>query len=246
MPKDRIGWLRGLRVAHRGLYGADGSGGARIENAPAAFAAAVAAGLGIECDVQESADGQAMVFHDFTLDRLTDATGPLIARSADALAAICLRGSGEPIPRLADFLALVGGRVPLLIEVKTDTSRRADQLARAVAAELADYAGPVAVMSLDCRVPQWFAGHAPTIARGLVLDRADMHGAAAARTRQYAMPGARPDFLAVDARGLPSPWITALRAEGLPIATWTIRSARQRAHAAPHVDALITEAGGFR
>ena len=59
-------------IAHRGLH--DAPSGV-IENTPSAFRAAIASGYGIECDLQVSADGEAMVYHDDVLGRLTDHHG---------------------------------------------------------------------------------------------------------------------------------------------------------------------------
>ena len=110
----RVDWLRGAFFAHRGLHGAD-----RPENSLAAFTAAAARGLGMECDVQLTADDEAVVFHDFTLDRMTGQRGAVVERTAAALSAIPLAGGGETIPSLRALLDVVAGRVPLLIELKS-------------------------------------------------------------------------------------------------------------------------------
>src|SRR5690349_4035373 len=82
---ERVGWLKGVEYAHRGLHG-----GAIVENSPRAFEAAIARGMGIECDVQQTADGQAAVFHDWELDRLTAASGAVAGQTASQLAGIAL------------------------------------------------------------------------------------------------------------------------------------------------------------
>lgn len=88
--------------AHRGWHVGDLDG---CENTLTAFRRAVQEGFGyLELDVHASADGVAMVHHDTRLDRTTDATGPLAARTADDLAAVRVHGR-EPIPRLAEVLA---------------------------------------------------------------------------------------------------------------------------------------------
>ena len=112
---QRVAFLSAQPYAHRGLHG-DG----RIENSRAAFTAAIAAGHGIELDVQPAREGEAFVFHDPMLDRLTDSSGPFGLHSAHELDQIRLRGSHETIPRLSEILALVAGRVPVLIEIKAN------------------------------------------------------------------------------------------------------------------------------
>ena len=145
----RVSWLGEWRYAHRGLHGPGVP-----ENSPSAFAAAIAKGMGIECDIQRSLDGQAMVFHDATLDRLTAEAGPVAERSAEALGKIVLTGSEDTIPTLRELLQQIGGKVPLLIEIKSERrdGRRVSAICLAVRRELEGYPGPHAIMSFDPRV----------------------------------------------------------------------------------------------
>ena len=235
----RIGWLSSVEYAHRGLHG-----GALPENSLAAGESAIDRGMGIECDVQQTSDGQAVVFHDWELDRLTSASGAVRARSLAELAQIELRGGNERIPRLSDWLMLVGGRVPLLIEIKTKRERRIAPLCLAVRHDLEGYAGPVAVMSFDPRVGAWFAKHAPRIVRGLVVSEEGARTYSATVKRHLALWRARPDFLAYDVRDLPSPFAATQRKRGLPVLTWTVRSPALRKQAAEHADAPIAEGEG--
>lgn len=232
-------WLRDWIYAHRGLHGAGID-----ENSPAAFDAAIAAGLGIECDVQASGDGEAMVFHDWTLDRLTSETGPLRQRSAAAIAGIALR-SGGTVPRLVEVLAQVRGRAPLLIEVKSRRGTAWLPLARAVVAALRDYRGAAAVMSFDPRVVRWLARRLPNRPRGLVTGRGEGHRAAFAVERAVAIAHARPTFLACDIHDLPDPLLARQRARGTPLLTWTVRTPALMARALRHADAPIAEGAGL-
>lgn len=234
-------WLRGLEVAHRGLHDQ------RVpENSPSAFAAAIRRGLAIECDVQLSADDQAVVFHDFSLERLTAQTGPVIARTAAELREIVLTGSDDHIPSLADMLIEVAGRTPVLIELKSRKGWPIARLCAAVESALSSYSGPIAVMSFDPRVPRWFATHAPARTRGLVLSEYEHPGLLAHLRQSLTVRLSRVQFLAVDVRRLPGPIATAVRKRGLPIATWTVRTPAQRETALAHADALIAEGQGVR
>src|SRR5215208_2222472 len=105
-PTRAFDWLIARPIAHRGLH--DAKRGI-IENTRSAFAAAMASNYAIECDVQLAADGEAVVFHDDTLDRLALAQGPLIARTSAELKSIMLRGSTDRIGTLADLLGEVRG-----------------------------------------------------------------------------------------------------------------------------------------
>lgn len=239
VPK-RVGWLGDWTYAHRGLHG-----GRVPENSPAAFAAAVAAGYGIECDVQRSGDGRAVVFHDWEFDRLTGETGPVSARTADEIGAIALSGNGERIGLLEQFLDQVDGQVPVLIEIKSRGDRRVRPLCLAVRRALEGYRGRHAVMSFDPRVSRWFARHSPHTVRGLVVSEENARSLAGRWRRHSALWIAMPDFLAYDVRDLPSAFAAAQRRRGLPVLSWTVRSAANREMAALHADAAIAEGAGI-
>ena len=232
--KERLERLIARPFAHRGLHGEG-----RIENSRAAFEAALEAGHGIELDVQSSADGEAMVFHDDLLDRLAEATGPIGARSAQALTGMRLRGSAETIPTLAEIVRLIGGRAALLIELKAPAGR-ASGLSRAVERVLADYVGQVAVMSFNPAVGRWFSRHSPDRLRGLVVTEAGMPKRDRLRRRLAAF-WSKPDFLAYDIRDLPSDFADRHRRRGLRILTWTCQSDEQCAVARDHADQIIYE-----
>jgi len=235
----RIGWLSGCEYAHRGLHGGD-----IPENSLSAFSAAIAQGMGIECDVQRTADDGAVVFHDWDLDRLTGATGPARARTAAELSRIALGTGIDRIPTLRDLLGMVRGRTPLLIEIKVRPKRRIGPLCLAVRRDLEGYAGPVAVMSFDPRVAIWFRERVPRVVRGLVVSEEGARTLAASVRRHRALWQAKPDFLAYDVRDLPSRFAAAQRRRGLPLLTWTVRSATLRQRAAEHADAPIVEGEG--
>lgn len=239
-PRAKVAWMGGRTYAHRGLHG-----NGVPENSPAAFAAAIAQGLGIECDVQRSRDGQAMVFHDWELDRLTGEHGPTDERTAAQLREVVLTGSTDTIPTLADVLAQVHGQVPILIEVKSRGDRHIHALCLAVRRVLEGYRGHHAVMSFDPRVSRWFAMHSPHTVRGLVVTEENARTLSGRWRRRMALWHARPDFLAYDIRDLPSAMPAAQRKRGLPLLTWTVRSAELRERAADHADAPIAEGAGL-
>lgn len=236
----RVAWLAGTTFAHRGLHG-DGV----PENSLQGFALAVERGYGIECDIQRAYDGQAMVFHDWDLGRLTGEAGPLGKRSSGQLRGLQLQGSEERIPTLRELLDLVAGPVPLLIEIKSRREIRPNAVCLAVRRVLEGYRGPHAVMSFDPRVTRWFAAHSPVTTRGLVLTEENDRWFMGSLRRHAALWHARPDFLAYDIRDLPSRFAAAQRARGLPVATWTVRSPELRQRAADHADAAIAEGAGI-
>jgi glycerophosphoryl diester phosphodiesterase len=243
-PKPaKVAWLGTVAYAHRGLHQSGVP-----ENSLTAFRDAIAAGMGIECDVQRSSDGQAVVFHDFELDRLTGETGPVIQRSADELTQLELTGSGDRIPTLKRMLDEVAGRVPVLIEIKAKGTsfKHSGALCQAVRRVLEGYSGPHAIMSFDPRVVRWFAERSPLTVRGLVVTEENSKTLLGMIRRRLSLWAAKPDFLAYDIRDLPSRFAAGQRSRGLPVLTWTVRSAEHRDRAGLHADAPIAEGAGVQ
>ena len=242
-------WLTARPIAHRGLHTrANGI----IENSVSAAEAAVERGFSIECDVQLTIDGDAVVFHDFTLERLTDATGDVAGKSAANLSELALKGSKDRISSLKAFLDLIGGRVPLIIEIKSrhDGDWRLSEL---VATVLAAYEGPVALKSFDPRVIAHLRENAERLGAtryplGIVAEaRYDelKHLPRAARESLAAFlhyPRTRPDFLSWRVDDLPHAIPFLLRTQlDTPVIAWTVRREAQRALAAQWADQIVFE-----
>lgn len=128
--------------AHRGLHGEGVP-----ENSLSAFARAAEAGYGIELDVQLSRDGTVMVFHDYTLTRMTGLDKKVNELTASELQALSLAGTDQTVPTFAEVLTLVGGRVPLLVELKGETLDAS--LCQKVASLLSDYDGAYCIESFN-------------------------------------------------------------------------------------------------
>ncbi len=237
-------WLTRWEYAHRGLHRANDH--ERVpENSLAAAEGAIAAGMGIECDIQRSSDDHPMVFHDWDLDRLASTPGPTEGRTADELETLGLLGTDQHPLRLAKFLEVVAGRAPLLIEIKSRRGYDVEFTCLYVARLLADYTGDHAVMSFDPRVARWFRNNSPATPCGLVM-REDEHGhTQTSWRRRLALWIAKPDFLAYHVAALPNRWVAGLRAKGMPVLTWTVNSPETRALALAHADALIAEGAGL-
>jgi glycerophosphoryl diester phosphodiesterase len=244
-----LGWLIARPVAHRGLH--DAAGGV-IENTPSAFAAAVAANYAIECDLQVTADGEAMVHHDDALGRLTEGGGRLDAMTSAELKRVPFKATHDRMISVGDLCDLVAGRVTLLIELKS--GRAGDQrLADRAAAVLSGYAGPAALMSFDPAQIACLRQRSPLLTRGLVAEGPSAHfggqdwlaqGRRAVVFCQDALR-AQPHFLAYAVKDLPGalPY-AARRLCGMPVLTWTVRSADERQRALRWADQIIFE--GFR
>jgi len=242
-------WLTARPVAHRGLH--DHTRGI-IENMPGAAKAAMAENFAIECDIQLTGDGEAMVHHDDELGRLTEGSGALVVKTAAELRAVAFKGTPERMMSLGDLCTLVAGRVPLVIEVKShfDGDRR---LVSRMAEVLASYAGPAVGMSFDPDHVTALRELIPSRPRGIVAERhytvSDWPDASPAQRRGMTHMRhffrTRPDFVAYWVNELPAaaPWI-ARNIFGCPLLTWTVRTPEQRERAARYADQMIFE--GFR
>ena len=234
--------------AHRGLH--DVAAG-RPENSLAAAGAAIAAGYGIELDIQASRDHAAMVFHDHDMARLAGRPGAIRDRSDRELGQMRLLGNGETIPTLAEFLGLVAGRAPLLIEIKDQDGAMGPNvgpLERSVAKALAGYAGPVAAMSFNPHSLAFMAEYAPDVPRGLTTQSrvgGDIPPMPEARMddlrRISGFDRTGASFIAHDAADLDSPHVAALKAKGVPVLCWTVRSIEGEARARQIADNVIFE-----
>jgi glycerophosphoryl diester phosphodiesterase len=239
-------WLCRRPIAHRGLH--DRAAGI-VENSPSAARAAMAGGFAIECDVQLTADGEAVVFHDHALDRLTAERGRVADRTAAELARLVLTGSRDTVPSLPAFLSLVAGRVPLVCEIKSrfdGDMRLADR-----AAAVADgYDGPLAFKSFDPAIMAHLRSAGRREPLGIVAE-AEYHdpewdGLSADRKRDLAaflhVAETRPDFVSYSVGDLPHAVPHLCRVGmGLPVMAWTVRTPEQRQRAANWADQMVFE-----
>ena len=240
-----LGWLTERPIAHRGLH--DAANGI-VENSRSAAAAAIEHDYAIEIDLQLTRDGQAVVFHDETLDRLTGESGPVVERSLAELTSIRYRDGPDTITPLAGLLEQVGGAVPLVIELKTlwDGS---DRLERCVADALTTYGARAAVMSFDPHALTTLRRIAPGLVRGIVacgFDDSD-HWPMLSPWQRFQMRHllhwnkTKPDFISYDQLGLSGPAPRLARALGYPVITWTVRTEAEHARAARRADQITFE-----
>lgn len=237
-------WLTARPIAHRGFH----DGARLIENTLPAAEAAIAKNFAIECDLQLTADGRVVVFHDDRLDRLTNASGDISRMSFRDVRAARFRSGDAGIPALEDLLDLVDGRVPVVAEVKSRWTR--DRRLESATAELfLGYEGPAAVMSFDPASMIAMRRHAPGIPRGMTADSftaPEWPNLTPARRLinrwLLAAPFVMPSFIAYDVDALPASAPLALRHFfGVPLLTWTVRDVEQRKIARAWADQIIFE-----
>jgi len=244
LPQDFVR----IPFAHRAFHDA---GDGRAENSPAAIEAAVAAGYGIEIDVQLTSDEKAVVFHDDDLKRLTGASGYVRDRTAADLSRMPLSAGGGTIPTLRECLEMVRGRVPLLVEIKDQDGGMGPNvgaLEQAVAIDLAAYDGPAAVMSFNPHAVDALRHYAPATPRGLTTSSwAPQHWTGVPPATCDRLRGI-PDFdrlaasfISHEAGDLGRPRVADLKARGVPVLCWTIRSPEAETEARRVADNITFE-----
>ena len=226
--------------AHRGLWNEK-----LPENSLPAFAAAVEKGYGIETDVQLTSDGQLILFHDDTLTRMCGVKRRTAECTLEEARACRLNGTDCLIPTLDEFLETVGGRVPLLIEIKTNP--RVGLLCEKLDARLRDYTGPYMIESFDPRAVRWYRKNRPDILRGQ-LTFGLVKPSATAKTRvtrliasQAVNALGRPDFIAAEAVTDHSLPLRLLRAFPAHWVAWTVRSQVEMDGLKPRYETQIFE-----
>lgn len=244
--KPSLDWLVTRPIAHRGLH--DKAKGV-LENTASAALAAIEAKCAIECDVQVTADGEAIVFHDFTLERLTEHPGPVDAMPAETIGKLAMRESADHIMRLSDWLALIGGRAVAVIEIKSRFDGDMRLLQRVVEVTR-EYREPFALKSFDPAVIEKLREIAPGIPRGIVAmnDYKDRGHKPLSRVEVHALANllhfsrTDPDFLSWHVSDLPcaAPFLCRTQL-GLPVMAWTVRTPDERERASLHADQMVFE-----
>lgn len=229
-----ISWLTRRPIAHRGFHDLNR---VRWENTLSAFDAAVERDYAIECDVHLSADGVPVVFHDNVLNRLAGRDGFVHDLTAAELAQLRIGGTQDHVPTLAEMLARIGGRVPLVIELK-GVEGKDGGLVAAVAKALQDYRGKAAIMSFDHWLVRRFAADAPGIPAGLTAEGRTMADLEA----HFSMLAHPISFVSFSVLDLPNPFVAFVRDRlAMPVITWTVRNEETRAATFAHADQMTFE-----
>jgi len=237
-------WLVARPIAHRGLH--DARNGA-VENTATAFARAIEHGYAIECDLQVTSDGEAVVFHDNRLDRLTTGSGPVKTCTTPALRRLAFKSGKDRIQTLGELLDQISGKVPLIVEIKSRWDGD-ETLTRRAVEVLARYHGPYGLMSFDPDIVENVRLRSPDTVRGIVTDRTvdpfyDSLAFARRLELRYFLHMTRtmPHFISYRWADLPFPPVTAFRKAGRPVISWTIRSREAAAQALRYSDQITFE-----
>ena len=250
-PPAEKTWLTDYQYAHRGLHNEH-----YPENSLPAFANAMKNGVGIELDVHRTSDGVIVVFHDSNLKRMTGVDGKIKDYTFAQLRKLRLAGTEYTIPTLRETLALIGGRVPLLIEIKRKGF--AGDLERELYDMMQEYGGKYAVQSFSPFSVRWFKKHAPDVYRGQLSCNFSLckenFPAGMDCVLRFILSKllivvqrlgvnfiCRPNFISYEFRRVDSRLIRRLRRSGAPIFAWTVRSREDYERAKQYTDSIIFE-----
>ncbi|UES45149.1 glycerophosphodiester phosphodiesterase family protein [Roseibium aggregatum] len=235
-------------IAHRGYHDADNG---VIENTPTAIQHAIDKNFAIEVDVQETADGEALVFHDYTLERLAEGTGRVIDLAASELTSIHMKTGTDKLWLLNDLFDLVDGRVPLVVEIKSLMRRDAQMdFVRHVTDQVAGYKGPACIKSFDPDMLSIAKARNASVLRGIVADGAEPGPdyARYSRVDRFILrhilhaPRTRPHFISYGVKDLPKAGPSLLRSVfKVPLMSWTVRTTEQREKADRYADQIVFE-----
>lgn len=233
--------------AHRGLH--DNRSGVP-ENSMAAFQMAMDNGYAIELDIRLLGDGNAVVFHDATIERMTGQSGHVLDLDSRRMSRLPMLGTRETPPLLADVLDLVRGKVPLYIEIKNGNrpGRLESRAWSLLDSYRAAHGGSFAVASFNPLVLAWFRRKAPDFLRVQITGSpgtCGMRPHEKTLVRNWPLTAlGQPHALAAALHILASPLVGAQRCQGRPVIAWTVRSPADLDRAMRFADAYVFE--GFR
>lgn len=227
------------QVAHRGLH--DRELGIP-ENSLPAFARAVEHGKAIELDLHATADNRLVVLHDFQLKRMTGVPGIVEEWTLEDLRKLRLQGTDAQIPTLDEVLELVDGKVPLLLEIKSERLGEVGRLEPVLMKRLASYQGEFILEAFNPEVLVWLHRHAPQYIRGQLGNLDDENKQFKFYSRHLMFnPLSRPDFIAFDIQKIDYKLRLACKKHGLPLLGWTIRTEAELKKADRLCDGVIYE-----
>ncbi|GAA3074008.1 glycerophosphodiester phosphodiesterase [Rhizobium viscosum] len=226
-------WIKELPVAHRGYHDLNN---AIWENTLSAFSRAVEAGFAIECDLHYASDGVPVIFHDEDLERLCNLKGDVRERTSQELGLIAVGGTKDKVPTLKQLLALVQGKVPLVLELK---GREADDegFAEAVLDVLEGYEGKVALMSFD----HWLLKDLKELNAPYPIGLTANGNTPEEYAEHEKAMGLGLDFISYYYADLPNPFIAGQRDKGIPVITWTVRDEQARKQTFENADQMTFE-----
>ena len=232
--RDIMKEYRGVKFAHRGLHD-----DTKAENSLSAFAAAVECGYGIELDVRLSKDGELVVFHDDTLDRMTEVKGRVDSFTAEELSKIRLGGTEDCVPTFRQVLEIVDGKVPLLVEMKEDLGKYG--VAKKTAEMLKEYRGEYIVESFNPLSLAHFGTLMPEVAKGLLCTNY-LRNPKTRNIKTFIVQNmllnfrCKPDFISYDHAEWRDGGISMIRTfyPGTPLVCWTVRTPEEEAAAKKH------------
>ena len=230
-------WIVTKPIAHRGLHNET-----IPENSIAAFNNAIENNYAIELDARALRDGTIVVFHDETLGRMTGKDGYLANLTYDDISDLKLNKTHEHIPTLTEALKEIGGRTPVLVEIKN--MGKVGDVEKAVYSILKSYKGEYAVESFNPYSLEWFKINAPEIKRGQISsfvkdDSISFFKRLMLKHMKYNKRVSEPHFIAYNAANLPNRFVRKYK--HLPLIAWCVRSEEELSRVKKFCDNIIFE-----
>ncbi len=230
-------------IAHRGLHGETVP-----ENSLASFQKAIEKGYAIETDVRLTKDGALVLFHDDSLSRMCGVEKEVHDCTSEQLSHLRLADTDEKIPLLGELLALNGGRVPILLEIKEVKSANKKEYLQKIYEAFKGYDGEYAVQSFHPALVKGYRKLCPEIPCGILATaqskRSDFNGSKIWKFKAFAVKNMlfngwiKPTFLSYHAPDLPRKKTEKFKGTVL---AWTVRSKEEQAALSPYADNIIFE-----
>ncbi|MCM1289059.1 MAG: hypothetical protein NC132_00115 [Corallococcus sp.] len=236
MIRKEYKWLTDIYVAHRGLF----DNQTLPENSIPAFEKASAMGFGIETDVQSTKDGVLVVFHDYSLERMTGTSGQIGEHTFEELRKLRLLDTDCVIPTFEEFLQAANG-ANLVVEIKPHG--KTGYVEEKTYEMLKNYKGNYCIESFDPFVIRWFKKNAPEVIKGTLS--CAYEGSGFGRIKKWILRELKlckwngSQFIAFDATTLKSNKAVKRFGKRIPILCWTIRSQEELNKLEPYFDNII-------
>lgn len=229
-------WLCNTFIAHRGLHDKN-----TPENSMTSFKNAIEKGYAIEIDVRPLADGTIVVFHDDTLERMTNEKGEIGKLTYEEVKKITLKNSDEHIPTFKEFLDFIDGQVPVLVEIKNIGKVGFE---KDVYELLKTYKGKYAIMSFNPISLAWFKKHAPEVWRGQLSsffenEKLSFIKKVLLKKMRLNKILSKPHFISYNIDNLPNKYTDKYK--NLPLVAWCVRSQQEYEEKGKYCDNIIFE-----
>lgn len=225
-------------IAHRGFWNSQ-----YPENSMGAFIRATDNGYPIELDVQLSSDNEVIVFHDESVDRLTEAKGAVYKFKYEQLKHMKICQTNYTIPHFSDVLSEIDGKVPLLIEIKSTNKNKL--LCDKIVKTLLNYKGEFALQSFNPFIIKYLKDRYPILIRGQLAKMDYSNEVSKLKgfllKRMFFNSTTKPHFISYNFEDIPNQFVDKYKKRNIALLAWTIRNQNSYDKIKEYVDNIIFE-----